>query len=137
MQRAEDIKILLVADEPNILEFLEMGLKYEGFTVRIAQNEKKALKIAKPFQPHVVLIDLVGLKVGDSNLSSSLKRIGETAIIFLTEKDEVNDAVNSLLEADDYLAKPFSFEGLLARINYKINEQFPHLLDGSDTQEIV
>ncbi|MGC7873141.1 response regulator [Desulfosporosinus sp. SYSU MS00001] len=135
MHRAEDIKILLVADEPNILEFLEMGFKYEGFTVRIAQNEKKALKIAKSFQPHVALIDLVGLKVGDSNLSSSLKRIGETAIIFLTEKNE--DSVNSLLEADDYLGKPFSFEDLLARINCRINEQFPHLLDGSDTQEIV
>lgn len=129
MQRLKGIKLLLVDDEPNILEFLEMGLLNEGFEVQTAQDGMTAVTIAKQFQPHVAILDVMMPGMDGFEVCRMLKKTGNIAIIMLTAKDEVDDRVKGLtLGADDYMAKPFSFEELLARIQARIRNQFPNLI---------
>nr|MDA8228725.1 response regulator [Desulfitobacterium hafniense] len=114
MQKIKGIKILLVDDEPNILEFLEMGLQNEGFEVLTAQDGMTAMKLAKQFQPHIVILDVMMPGMDGFEVCRMLKKTENIAIIMLTAKDEVDDRVKGLTQgADDYMAKPFSFEELL------------------------
>lgn len=129
MQKIKGIKILLVDDEPNILEFLEMGLLNEGFEVATAQDGMAAVTLAKLFQPHIVILDVMMPGMDGFEVCRMLKKTENIAVIMLTAKDEVDDRVKGLtLGADDYMAKPFSFEELLARIQARIRNQFPNLL---------
>lgn len=129
MQKIKGIRILLVDDEPNILEFLEMGLLNEGFEVATAQDGITAVTLAKQFQPHIAIIDVMMPGMDGFEVCRMLKKTENIAIIMLTAKDEVDDRVKGLtLGADDYMAKPFSFEELLARIQARIRNQFPNLM---------
>jgi len=129
MQKLKGIKILLVDDEPNILQFLEMGLQDEGFDVQTAQDGMTAVTLAKQFQPHIVILDVMMPGMNGFEVCRMLKKTENIAIIMLTAKDEVDDRVKGLmLGADDYMMKPFSFEELLARIHARIRNQFPNLV---------
>lgn len=130
MQKLKGIKILLVDDEPNILEFLEMGLLNEGFEVLTAQDGMTAVTLARQFQPHIAILDVMMPGMDGFEVCRMLKKTENVAIIMLTAKDEVDDRVKGLtLGADDYMAKPFSFEELLARIQARIRNQFPNLME--------
>jgi two-component system OmpR family response regulator len=128
MPKLRGIKILLVDDEPTILQFLELGLQNEGFEVQTAQNGVAAINLLKQFQPHVVILDVMMPGMDGFEVCRMLKKMEEVAVIMLTAKDEVDDRVKGLtLGADDYMVKPFSFEELLARIYARIRNQFPNL----------
>ncbi|CAM4209248.1 two-component system OmpR family response regulator [Paenibacillus endophyticus] len=124
------IKILLVDDEPNIIQFLELGLLNEGFDIRTAHDGEAALQEAAHFQPHVVILDIMMPGMNGFEVCAALRATGDNiAVIMLTAKDEVEDRVKGLtLGADDYLVKPFSFSELLARIGARLRNQFPSLL---------
>jgi two-component system OmpR family response regulator len=129
MQRLKGIRILLVDDEPNILEFLEMGLLNEGFEVQTAQDGMAAVTLAKQFQPHIAILDVMMPGMDGFEVCRMIKKTENVAIIMLTAKDEVEDRVKGLtIGADDYMAKPFSFEELLARIQARVRNQFPNLM---------
>ncbi|WP_234399879.1 response regulator transcription factor [Paenibacillus popilliae] len=122
------IKILLVDDEPNILQFLELGLTNEGFEIQTAIDGMAAVAMASEFQPHVVILDVMMPGMDGFEVCRMIKKSENAAVIMLTAKDEVDDRVKGLtLGADDYMMKPFSFEELLARIHARIRNQFPHL----------
>ncbi|MBA4543208.1 MULTISPECIES: response regulator transcription factor [Thermoactinomyces] len=128
MHQIRGIRILAVDDEPNILQFLELGLQNEGFEVRTAQDGMEALNLMKQFQPHVVILDVMMPGIDGFELCRMLKKMQNVAVIMLTAKDEVDDRVKGLtLGADDYMVKPFSFEELLARIHARLRNQFPDL----------
>ena len=128
MQQIKGIKILLVDDEPNILQFLELGLQNEGFEVRTAQDGITAIPLLKQFQPHVVILDVMMPGMDGFEVCRMLKKMESVAIIMLTARDDIDDRVKGLnLGADDYMVKPFSFEELLARIHARIRNQFPNL----------
>ncbi|NLI13578.1 response regulator transcription factor [Pelotomaculum propionicicum] len=128
MKQLKGIKILLVDDEPNILEFLELGLRNEGFDVQTAQDGMAAVTMIKQFQPHVVILDVMMPGMDGFEVCRMIKKSENVAVIMLTAKDEVDDRVKGLtLGADDYMVKPFSFEELLARIYARIRNQFPNL----------
>ena len=128
MQQLKGIKILLVDDEPNILQFLELGLQNEGFEVRSAQDGMSAIALLKEFQPHVAILDVMMPGMDGFEVCRMIKKTENVAVIMLTAKDEVDDRVKGLkLGADDYMVKPFSFEELLARIYARVRNQFPHL----------
>jgi two-component system OmpR family response regulator len=115
MQKIKGIKVLLIDDEPNILQFLEMGLINEGFDVMTAQDGMAAITVAKQFQPHIAILDVMMPGMDGFEVCRMLRKTENIAIIMLTAKDEVDDKVKGLmLGADDYMAKPFSFEALLA-----------------------
>ncbi|MEK3785034.1 MULTISPECIES: response regulator transcription factor [Paenibacillus] len=130
MTTMNGIKILLVDDEPHILQFLEFGLINEGYEVRTASNGSEGLELAREYRPHVAILDVMMPEMNGFELCRSLKETGDNiAVIMLTAKDEVDDRVKGLkLGADDYLAKPFNFEELLARIGARLRNQFPDLL---------
>lgn len=125
----ENIKILLVDDEPHILQFLELGLVNEGYEVMTAQDGMSATSIAETFDPHIVILDIMMPGIDGFEVCRMLKKNGSrAAVIMLTAKDEVDDKVKGLnLGADDYMVKPFSFEELLARIQARLRNQFPSL----------
>src|SRR5579875_225084 len=129
MHRPENIKILVVDDEIGILDFLELGLQEEGYQVMTAQDGPAAIKVAKEFNPHIVILDVMMPGIDGFEVCSLLKKIGNYSVIMLTAKDEVENRVRGLsIGADDYVVKPFSFQELLARIHARVRNQFPHLL---------
>jgi len=128
MQQIKGIKILLVDDEPNILQFLELGLQNEGFEVNCANDGPAAINLMKQFQPHVVILDVMMPGMDGFEVCRMLKKMENVAIIMLTARDEVDDRVKGLtIGADDYMVKPFSFEELLARIYARVRNQYPNL----------
>lgn len=124
------IRVLLADDEPHILQFLELGLQNEGFEVRTASDGECALREAASFEPHVIVLDVMMPGMDGLAVCRRLKEEGrDVAVIMLTAKDEIDDRVTGLMTgADDYMAKPFSFEELLARIQARLRNQFPSLL---------
>ncbi|AWP29650.1 two component transcriptional regulator, winged helix family protein [Paenibacillus vortex V453] len=130
MESVHRIRILLVDDEPHILQFLELGLRNEGFEVRSAPDGEQAVIVASNFEPHVVVLDVMMPGMDGLEVCRRLKEEGkDVAVIMLTAKDEIDDRVKGLtIGADDYMVKPFSFEELLARIQARLRNQFPSLL---------
>ncbi|MFC5652021.1 response regulator transcription factor [Paenibacillus solisilvae] len=130
MKTIKGVKILLVDDEPHILQFLEMGLMNEGYEVKTSHDGLAALETVEKFNPHVVILDVMMPEMDGFEVCKRIKETADhTAVIMLTAKDEVRDRVKGLtLGADDYLVKPFSFDELLARIGARLRNQFPDLL---------
>lgn len=124
------IRLLLVDDEPHILQFLELGLVNEGYEVQTALDGEEALAAAAGFKPHVIILDVMMPGMGGFEVCRQLRlEEAEAAIIMLTAKDEVQTRIAGLnLGADDYMVKPFSFGELLARIQARLRNQFPGLL---------
>lgn len=110
-------RILLVDDDPKIVPLLARGLAYEGFEVFTAADGNAGLAAASAHEPHVVLLDIAMPGPDGFEVCRRLRAMGDTAIIMLTARDEVVDKVGALnLGADDYVAKPFAFDELVARI---------------------
>jgi two-component system, OmpR family, response regulator MprA len=110
-------RILLVDDDPKIVPLLARGLAYEGFEVFTAADGNAGLTAARAHEPHVVLLDIAMPGPDGFEVCRRLRTMGDTAIIMLTARDEVVDKVGALnLGADDYVAKPFAFDELVARI---------------------
>lgn len=130
MKPSKEIRILLADDEPHILQFLEMGLVNEGYTVRTAPDGMSAYGLAIDFRPHVAVLDVMMPGMDGYHVCRMLKEAGNAvAVIMLTAKDEIDDRIKGLtLGADDYMVKPFSFDELLARIGARLRNQFPDLL---------
>ncbi|MCM3127124.1 MULTISPECIES: response regulator transcription factor [unclassified Paenibacillus] len=130
MNSLRGIKILLVDDEPHILQFLELGLTSEGYEVRTAADGINAINQVEEFEPHVAIIDVMMPGIDGFEVCRMIKKNRTNiSVIMLTAKDEVDDRVKGLtLGADDYVIKPFSFEELLARIHARLRNQFPSLL---------
>ena len=128
MASEQSFRILVVDDEPNILQFLTMGLRNDGYSVRAARDGIAALNEAMEFRPHVVILDVMMPGMDGFEVCRQLKSRIRTAVIMLTARDEVDDRVHGLtLGADDYMIKPFSFQELLARIQARLRNQFPEL----------
>ena len=111
-------KILLVEDEGKIANAVARGLKYEDFDVTIASDGEEALVLGKDEDFDCIILDrMLPLKEGVEVCKELRESNIKTPIIMLTAKSGVNDKIEGLdAGADDYLAKPFSLDELLARI---------------------
>ena len=113
------MRILLVEDETRMASFIERGLKEEDYIVDVANDGEKALFMAE-INPYDLIILDVMLPIKDGITVCRELRIKKinVPILMLTSKDKIRDKVLGLNSgADDYLAKPFAFEELLARIS--------------------
>jgi len=113
-------KILIVDDEPDILEFLSYNLKKEGYLVYTASNGEKALEKAKEFLPHLILLDVMMPKMDGMATCEELRKIPELEsclIAFLTARsEEYSEIAGFSVGADDYITKPIRPKVLIARI---------------------
>ncbi|OOM80817.1 response regulator transcription factor [Clostridium sp. BL-8] len=122
------ITILVVDDEKSIVDFIKMGLEAEGYVVYSAFDGNEAIELAQKINPHIVILDIMLPGINGYEVCSRIKKCIKTSIIMLTARDDVDDKVRGLdIGADDYMAKPFSFKELLARINARIRSSFPEL----------
>ena len=112
------MRILLVEDDQRIVDFVQRGLKAEGYAVEVARTGLEAVALGAEGQFQTIILDrglpdLDGLQVCERLRSTGV----ETPILMLTARDAVQDKVTGLRSgADDYMTKPFAFEELLARI---------------------
>jgi len=126
----KDIKILIVDDEESIVEFIKMGLEAEGYTVFYAYDGNTAITMAKQIKPHIVILDVMLPGMNGFQVCTELKKQTDAAVIMLTARGEVDDRITGLnLGADDYMAKPFSFMELLARINARLRNTITDSFD--------
>jgi DNA-binding response OmpR family regulator len=110
-------RILIVDDEPLITDSLSYSLKREGFEVRAVGDATVALNEVQDFQPELVVLDIMLPGMSGFEFCRRLRAYSATPVIMLTARGEEIDRVLGLeVGADDYLAKPFSFRELLARI---------------------
>jgi len=114
----DPLRILVVEDEPQIANFLRVGLGYEGFSVAVAEDGYGALAELKRFKPQLVILDLMLPGIDGMELAKRMREDSGLMIIMLTARDQVEDRIAGLRAgADDYLVKPFDFEELVARIH--------------------
>lgn len=114
----KEARLLVVDDEPNILELLSASLRFAGFDVATATNGNEALRVAATYRPDLVVLDVMmpGLD-GFEVVRRMRKEEQRVPVLFLTAKDATEDKVAGLtLGGDDYITKPFSLEEVIARI---------------------
>ena len=117
-EAADASRILVVEDRPEVLDLLERTLRANGYEVASASDGDSALAIALDRKPDLVVLDIGLPRKSGIDVARDLRSRGFTApILMLTALDTVGDKVTGLdAGADDYIAKPFDFDELLARI---------------------
>jgi len=112
-----DSKILVIDDEPSILNLVTSYLKAEGHEYFTASDGPSGLKTARAYQPDLIILDIMLPGMDGIEVLSQLRRESDVYVIMLTAKSEEADKVIGLsVGADDYLTKPFSPRELMARI---------------------
>jgi two-component system, OmpR family, response regulator len=114
----ESHRVLVVDDEPNIVDVVSMALRYQGFAVESAGTGRDALAAVASFRPHLMVLDVM---LPDMEGFDVAQRLGaqraDVPIIYLTARDATEDKVRGLTTGgDDYVTKPFSLEELIARV---------------------
>lgn len=114
-------KILIVDDEPDILELIEYNLKKEGYQVYLAGNGQEGITIAKKVHPDLIILDIMMPKMDGIEACRLMRAIPEfknTFMVFLTARsEEYSEIAGFNVGADDYIAKPIKPRALVSRIN--------------------
>jgi len=114
-------KILIVDDEPDILELIEYNLKKEGYQVYTAKNGQEAVAEAKKVQPDLIVLDIMMPKMDGIEACRIMRTMPEfktTFMVFLTARsEEYSEIAGFNVGADDYIAKPIKPRALVSRIN--------------------
>jgi two-component system alkaline phosphatase synthesis response regulator PhoP len=113
-------KILLVDDEPDVLEFLSYNLRKEGFAVSTASNGREAIEKALADQPHLIVLDVMMPEMDGITTCEEIKKIPHlrnTLIVFLTARGEDYSQISGFdAGADDYVTKPIKPKLLISRL---------------------
>ncbi len=119
------MKILIVEDETRVAQFIQKGLKEEGHAVDLAFDGEEGGFLAEVNDYDLILLDVMLPKKNGIIVCREIRERGiATPILMLTARDTVEDKVRGLdAGADDYLAKPFAFEELLARVRALLRRQ--------------
>src|ERR1700743_980028 len=118
-ERAQsDARLLVVEDEPNILELLSASLRYAGFEVITAAGGTEAVQAAQRHRPDLIVLDVMLPDMDGFDVIRRLRGGGaRIPVVFLTARAATEDKIRGLtLGGDDYVTKPFSLEEVIARI---------------------
>jgi two-component system response regulator MprA len=112
------VRILVVDDEPAVLDAVDRALRLEGYDTELAADGREALDALAAGAPDALVLDLLMPQVDGLEVCRRLRAAGDrTPVLVLTARDAVSDRVRGLdAGADDYLVKPFALEELLARL---------------------
>ena len=109
--------ILVVDDEPNIVELARLYLRNEGFIVEAAHNGLEGLQKARSLQPSLILLDIMMPEMDGIELCRTLRKESDIPVVMLTARDDDVDKIVALeLGADDYITKPFNPREMVARV---------------------
>ncbi len=121
MGNKQSQKVLVVDDEPDILELLKYNLAKEGYDVKTAIDGRKAVEIARTYHPDLILLDIMMPHQDGVETCRQLREIPEllgSFVIFLTARSEEYSEVAAFdIGADDYITKPIKPRALMSRIN--------------------
>ncbi|MFN2463127.1 MAG: response regulator transcription factor [Candidatus Dormibacteria bacterium] len=118
-------RVLVVDDEQGIVDFLKLGLQYEGYEVRTAGDGPQALIAISEFKPDLVVLDINMPRMDGYKVCRTIQG-ADTGILILSARDGLEDRLKGLdVGADDYLVKPFHFEELLARARAVLRRRRP------------
>ena len=128
-------RVLVVDDEPNIVDVVAMALRFQGFEVASAASGKEALSAVESFRPEVMILDVMLPDMEGFEVAERLgAERGHVPILFLTARDASEDKLRGLTTGgDDYMTKPFSLEELVARIRNILRRTG----NGSDSSRLV
>ena len=122
-------KILIVDDEPDILELIEYNLKKEGYQVYLAHNGQEAVAEAKRTLPDLIVLDIMMPKMDGIEACRIMRTMPEfknTFMVFLTARsEEYSEIAGFNVGADDYIAKPIKPRALVSRINAILRRNAP------------
>jgi two-component system, OmpR family, alkaline phosphatase synthesis response regulator PhoP len=120
MQNNNELKILLVDDEPDILEFIQYNLKKEGYQVLLANNGRDAVKLAQKEIPDLIILDIMMPDLDGIETCQEIREIGKlnnSLIAFLTARNEDYTQIAGFdAGADDYITKPIKPRVLVSRV---------------------
>lgn len=120
MSEIASYKILLVDDEPDILEFIGYNLKKEGFQVKTATNGTEALQVAQAYTPHLIVLDVMMPGMDGIETCEEMRQIPslkDSLIVFLTARGEDYSQIAGFeAGADDYITKPIKPKVLISRV---------------------
>jgi len=128
-----EAKLLIVDDEPNILELLATSLRFAGFEVVTATNGREALDKAETEAPDLAVLDVMLPDMDGFTVTRKLRSSGRLfPVLFLTAKDDTEDKVTGLtVGGDDYVTKPFSLDEVVARIRAVLRRTQPYVEEDS------
>ena len=117
-ENVPEATVLVVDDEPNIVELLSVSLRFQGFEVATASNGAAALDKAREVRPDAVILDVMMPGMDGFGVLRRLRADGiDAPVLFLTARDTLQDKITGLtLGGDDYVTKPFSLEEVVARL---------------------
>ena len=118
MEDTKLAKVLVVDDEPNIVELLTVSLKFQNFEVFSANSGNEALRVAREVNPDAYILDVMMPGMDGFELLGKLRQEGlDGPVLYLTAKDGVDQRIHGLtIGADDYVTKPFSLEEVITRL---------------------
>ena len=110
-------KILIVDDDPNLVELIQYNLEGEGYEVCTSRDGQQGIRTFFAERPDLIVLDIAMPKLNGYQVCERIREMAETPIIMLTAKGQESDIIKGLdLGADDYLTKPFRIGELLARV---------------------
>ena len=119
-------KVLIIEDDNNIAELLHLYLEKEGFDTRVARDGGAGVQTFADYAPDLVLLDIMLPVMDGWAVLNSIRQAGDTPVIMLTAKGEVEDRVSGLERgADDYVVKPCEMKEVLARIHAVLRRSCP------------
>jgi len=117
----KNIKILLVDDEPDILEFVGYNLKKEGFEIETASNGVEGLKKAKIFKPNLILLDVMMPQMDGMEMCAELRKLDafkDTLVVFLSARaEDFSQLAGYEAGGNDYILKPIKPKILISKLN--------------------
>ncbi|MEY3052743.1 MAG: hypothetical protein RLY31_2528 [Bacteroidota bacterium] len=135
----EDKKILVVDDEPDILEILAYNLRKEGFQVATANNGEEGLRKAEEIQPDLIILDIMMPQMDGVEVCRNLRsrrEFDKTLVAFLTAREEDYSQIAALdVGGDDYITKPIKPRVLMSRVKALLRR--PAGQDTAGTDEVI
>ncbi len=125
---AQNPRVLVVDDEPNIRELVQVALNFHGCAVTTGATGQDALQLAYAYDPDLIVLDVLLPDIDGFEVCRRLRSVAnDVPVIFLTARDATADTVTGLtIGGDDYITKPFSVEALVARVRAVLRRTAGH-----------
>ena len=131
-------RILVVDDEASVTDLIAYNLRKALYDVQIAANGRDALRLAREYQPDLILLDLMIPEIDGLDVCRELRKSSDVPVIMITARGEEIDRVLGLeIGADDYVTKPFSVRELMARVKAVLRRPLRAQREGDDEASVL